>query len=117
MTFYLQTIIRVKMSCVFVFIIRGIAVVDAARVVTYAGDGHTIGIAQHCCHLSTEDVCTLHPVCVQPPPTASHPPPQPPVPPQTPNIWFLLQMMSSCTLLLLKIFSNMKRKEMLPHFS
>ena len=33
-----------------VLVVGWITVVDAARVVTHAGDGHTIGVTQDCSH-------------------------------------------------------------------
>jgi len=35
---------------VLVLVVGWITVVDAARVVTHAGDGHTIGVTQDCSH-------------------------------------------------------------------
>ena len=35
------------MALVFVFVVSGVTVVDAARVVTHTGDGHPVGVAEH----------------------------------------------------------------------
>ena len=56
----------------FVFVICWIAVVYTARVVTYTGYGHTIGIAQHCCHLWTD--CCVHSLTHHPPASSSQQP-------------------------------------------
>ena len=35
------------MALVFVFVVSGVTVVDAARVVTHTCDGHPVGVAEH----------------------------------------------------------------------
>ena len=35
-----------------VLVVGGVAVVDTAAVITDAGDGHTVGVAEDCCHPS-----------------------------------------------------------------
>ena len=38
------------MPLVFVFVVCGVTVVDAAAVVTHTRDGHAVGVAEHRCH-------------------------------------------------------------------
>ena len=38
------------MALVFVFVVSGVTVVHTARVVTHTGNGHPVGVAEHCGH-------------------------------------------------------------------
>ena len=61
-----------------VLVVGGVAVVDAARVVAHAGDGHAVGVAEHRRHHSTvfsvQSMCRVGTICTLTPPRSLHRP-------------------------------------------
>ena len=67
-----------EVGVVLVLVVGGVAVVDAARVVAHAGDGHAVGVAEHRRHHSTvfsvQSMCRVGTICTLTPPHSLHRP-------------------------------------------